>query len=195
MVPSLPRDEAPSDHSLQGMVMAFNVLSSIGLGLLVVIFLTAVLSPCVKRVSTWYTYILAWMAFCVTPLLVVGHQTHVDPPPSFASCVVDSALMYASRPFAGFATLSLILHLYLNVSSRLKHGDVQPCYIFCLIIVPPTLYLVMFLWILILGILNPDQVELEPGGFYCHLANPIPAIVGAGFVVFATSVALLIEGE
>ncbi|KAJ7683341.1 hypothetical protein B0H17DRAFT_1137830 [Mycena rosella] len=159
------------------MVTTFNALSLVGLVLLAIVFLTAVLSPSVKRVSTWYTYMLAWMVFSVTPFLVVGHQTSLDPPPAFTPCLVDSALMYASRPFAGLATLSLILHLYLIISSRLKQGDVHPHYVFGL------------------GIQNSYQVELEPGGFYCHLANPLPAIVGAAFVGFATSVALLVEGE
>ncbi|KAJ7450859.1 hypothetical protein FB451DRAFT_716800 [Mycena latifolia] len=190
----VPRDQDDAaDNYLQAMVAAFNIISIIGFVLLGAVFCTAVLSPNVHRVSTWYTYILAWMAFCITPFLVFGHQTHLDPPSSFASCVVDSALMYASRPLAAFATLSLILHLYNNVSSRLKQGHVHPNFVFALIVVPPTSYFFMFLWTLLLGIRNPHQVELEPGGFYCHLANSVPAIVGAALVVFATSIALLVE--
>jgi hypothetical protein len=90
-------DQAP-DHSLQVVVLTFNILSAIGFVLLAAVFFTALLSPGVKRVSTWYSYMLAWMVFCITPFLVIGHQTHLDPPPSFATCVLDSALMYASRP-------------------------------------------------------------------------------------------------
>jgi len=183
----------PQDVSLQAGVMAFNILSAIGFVLLAAVFLTALLSSSVRRVSTWYSYMLAWMAFCVTPFLVIGHQTHSDSPPSFAPCLLDSALMYASRPFAGFATLSLILQLYLNVSCRLKRGEVRPEVVFMLLAVPPFLYLIIFLWTLIFGALNPDQVELEPGGFYCHLTTQLPAIVCGALVVFATSAALLIE--
>ncbi|KAJ7111322.1 hypothetical protein C8R44DRAFT_856628 [Mycena epipterygia] len=192
----VPRDEAPgvaSDDSLQASITAFNILSATGFILLTAIFLTALLSARVKRVSTWYIYILAWMAFCITPFLLIGHQTNLDPSPSFAVCAVDAALMYASRPFAAFATLSLVIHLYLNVSTRLKQGEVRPRCILSLIVVPPTLYIVIFLWTLILGIRNPDQVELEPGGFYCHLTTSIPAIVGAALVVLGTALALLVE--
>ncbi|KAJ7154023.1 hypothetical protein C8R43DRAFT_444597 [Mycena crocata] len=192
-----PRDQASedvsTDSSLQVRVIAFDIISAIGLLLLTAVFFTALLSPSVKRVSTWYTYILAWMAFCVTPFLVVGHQTQLDPPPSFVLCAIDSALMYASRPFAAFATLSLIIHLYLNVSSRLKHGEVRPEWIFALIIVPPILFLIIFLWTLILGVVRPDQVELEPGGFYCHLSDSLPANVGAALVACGTSLALVVE--
>ncbi|KAJ7915908.1 hypothetical protein B0H13DRAFT_1999165 [Mycena leptocephala] len=183
------RDQAP-DHSLQVVVLTFNILSAIGFVLLAAVFFTALLSPGVKRVSTWYSYMLAWMVFCITPFLVIGH---LDPPPSFATCVLDSALMYASRPIAAFATLSLISQLYLNVSCRLKLGEVRPECVYVLLAVPPLLYLIIFLWTSIFGILNPDQVELEPGGFYCHLQTPLPAIVGGALVVFATSVALVVE--
>ncbi|KAJ7754094.1 hypothetical protein B0H16DRAFT_1543650 [Mycena metata] len=182
------------DNALQLAVMVFNILSALGFFFLAAILLTALLSSRVRRVSTWYGYILAWMAFCIPPSLVIGHQTHLDSPPSFQSCVVDSALMYASRPFAGFATLSLVLQMYLNVSTRLKHGEVGKKWLFGLIALPPAMYLFMFLWTLAVGINNPSQVELEPTGFYCHLNNPVPAIVGAALVVFTTSLALIVEG-
>ncbi|KAJ7654114.1 hypothetical protein DFH06DRAFT_1203655 [Mycena polygramma] len=188
-----PARRVEAASSLQPWVMAYDIISAIGFMLLAAVFLTVVLSSSVKRVSTWYSYMVAWMIFCITPFLVIGHQTPLDAPPSFAPCVVDSAFMYASRPFAGFATLSLIVQLYLNVSRRLKHGQVRAEFVFVLLVVPPTLYLILFLWTLILGVLNPNQVELEPGGFYCHLDNQLPAIVCAAFVAFATSAALLIE--
>jgi len=188
------RDQVVSDSSsLQAWVMAFNILSALGFILLAVVFFTALLSPNVKRVSTWYSYMLAWMAFCITPFLVIGHQTHFDPPPSFAPCVIDSALMYASRPFAAFGTLSLILQLYSNVSTRLKRGEARPESVFVLLVIPPILYLIMFLWTFILGIADPERVELEPGGFYCHIDKPSPSIVGACLVLLATSAALVIE--
>ncbi|KAJ7506980.1 hypothetical protein B0H11DRAFT_2218818 [Mycena galericulata] len=191
---SLFRPRADNDGpSLQAAIMAFNILSAIGFVLLTAVFFTALLSSSVKRVSTWYTYILAWMVFCITPFLILGHQTHLDPPPSFAACVVDSALMYSSRPFAAFATLALILHLYLNISTRLKQGEVRPEYVYGLMVLPPALYLILLIYTLLFGIHNEDQVELEQGGFYCRLASPTPAIVGAAFVVFGTLVALLIE--
>ncbi|KAJ6588030.1 hypothetical protein B0H19DRAFT_197340 [Mycena capillaripes] len=193
LVAQTSRDQVPADASSQAAVMAFNIISAIGFILLAAVFFTALLSSSVRRVSTWYLYMLAWMAFCITPFLVIGHQTRLDPPPSFVPCVIDSALMYASRPFAGFATLSLIVQLYLNISCRLKRGEVRPECVFVLLAVPPILYLIIFLSTLIVGALNPDQVELEPGGFYCHLNNSIPAIVVGALVVFASSAALLVE--
>ncbi|KAJ7898071.1 hypothetical protein B0H13DRAFT_2032389 [Mycena leptocephala] len=189
------RDQAVSDSSsLPAWVMAFNILSALGFISVALVFFTAILSPNVKRVSTWYLYMLAWWAFTTPPWLVIGHQTHFDSPPSFPLCVLDSALVYASCPFAAFGTLSLILQLYLNVSTRLKGGEVRSGSRFVLLGIPPILYLIMFLWTFILGIVNPDQVELEPGGFYCHLDQTPPTIVAACLVLFATSAALVIEG-
>ncbi|KAJ7460252.1 hypothetical protein FB451DRAFT_1371724 [Mycena latifolia] len=190
------RDQAVSDSpSLHAWVMAFDILSGLGFILLAVVFFTALLSSRVKRVSTWYCYMVAWMAFCITPFLVIGHQTHADPPPSFAPCVVNSALMYASRPFAAFGTLSLILQLYLNVSTRLKHREVRPGSVFVLLVMPPTLHFITFLTALILGIVKPTQVKLEPGGFYCHIqvAHSLPAGIIACFVLFATVACVVIE--
>ncbi|KAJ7830859.1 hypothetical protein B0H13DRAFT_2113970 [Mycena leptocephala] len=194
------RDQASQDvsdsSSLRIWVMVFNILSAIGFLALAAVFLTVLLSPSVKRVSTWYSYILAWMVFCITPFLVIGHQTHFDHPPSFAPCVVDSALMYASRPFAAFATLSIILQLYLNVSTRLNRGEVRPESVYALLVIPLMLYLIMFLWTFIRGIVIPDQVELEPGGFYCHLSGPLPWVPSYRWrrlVGLATTAALLVE--
>ncbi|KAJ7850756.1 hypothetical protein B0H13DRAFT_2086641 [Mycena leptocephala] len=180
-----------SDPSLQIWVMAFNILSGIGFLAPAAVFFTVLLSPSVKRVSTWYSYILAWMVFCITPFLVIGHQTHFDPPPSFAPCVVDSALMYASPDRSP--------QLYLNVSTRLNRGEVRPESVYVLLVIPPMLCLIMFIWIFIerllsyRGIVIPDQVELEPGGFYCHLSGQLPAIVGGVLVGFATTAALVVE--
>ncbi|KAJ7209246.1 hypothetical protein GGX14DRAFT_109669 [Mycena pura] len=193
----LPRDqpsefEETADGPLQAAIMAFNILSATGFILLLVIFFTAWLSSNVKRVSTWYMYILAWTVFCITPFPVIGHQTHSNPP-SFATCVVDSALMYASRPLVAFGTLSLILHLYFNVSTRLRRDQVRPHIVLCLLVLPPILYLVIFLWTLILGFRNPSEVEVEPGGFYCHIANPLPATIDAVLVGSAACAVLLTQ--
>ncbi|KAJ7250758.1 hypothetical protein C8J57DRAFT_1354770 [Mycena rebaudengoi] len=186
----LGADEAAD--ALRLWVCAFNVVTTFGFCLLAVIFLTAVLASSVKRISTWYGYILAWMAFCITPFLVFGHQTYLDTPPSFHVCLVDSAIMYASRPLAAFSTLALVVHLYLNISAQLKH-KARPNSVSCLLIIPPITHLGMFLWTLILGLRNPDLVELEPGGFYCHLTNSLPGIVGAALVGFATFLVLLFQ--
>ncbi|KAJ6453533.1 hypothetical protein C8R45DRAFT_1038994 [Mycena sanguinolenta] len=191
--PAVSSDPSLSS-SLHAWIMAYNILSGIGLISLGVVFLTALLAPTVRRVSTWYGYMISWMAMCIPAFLVIGHQTPgLEPPPAFAPCALDAALMYASRPFVAFGTLSLLSQLYLHVSTRLKRGQVRPEFVFVFLFVPPILYLFMFLWTFILGIANPDLVELEPGGFYCHINIASPAIVGACLVVFATSAALVIE--
>ncbi|KAJ6625229.1 hypothetical protein B0H10DRAFT_660474 [Mycena sp. CBHHK59/15] len=193
----MPPDYDPFEndpaHTLRIWVRVFDVISAVGFLLLGAVFFTALLSPSVKRISTWYANILAWMVFCITPFLVVGHQTHLDPPPSFSACVVDSALMYASRPLAAFSSLALVLHLFFNVSTQLKHGEARPQHVFLLLIIPPLLYIIFFLWTLMLGLLYPDLVELEPSGFYCHLKPAIPAIVVAAFVAFTTSCVIVLE--
>ncbi|KAJ7865138.1 hypothetical protein B0H14DRAFT_2734689 [Mycena olivaceomarginata] len=188
------RDQVVSDSpSLPVWIMAFDILSALGFISVALVFLTVLLSPNVNRVSTWYLYMLAWWSFTLSPFLVIDHQTHFDPPPSFALCLVDSALIYASCPFAAFATLSLILQLYFNIITRMKGGNIRPVSGFVLLVIPPILYLFMFLWTLIFGIVNPDRVKLEPGGLYCHLDHSPQSIVGACLVLLATFAALVIE--
>ncbi|KAJ7291560.1 hypothetical protein C8J57DRAFT_1705127 [Mycena rebaudengoi] len=178
-------DPTDSARSLRLWVSAFNILTIIGFIFLAVVFLTALLSPRVNRIATWYGYMLAWMVFCIVPFFVFGHQTYLDTSPSFYVCLVDSSVMYASRPLAAFSTLALVVHLYLNMSARLKEGKVHPRHVFWLLVFPPIIYVIMFLWTLILGLRTHDQVELEPGGFYCHLASGVPAVVSASLVGLA----------
>ncbi|KAJ6540564.1 hypothetical protein B0H19DRAFT_1269132 [Mycena capillaripes] len=190
------RDQGVSDSpSLPIWIMAFDILSALGFISVALVFLTALLSPNVKRVSMWYLYMLAWWTFTLSPFLVIGHQTQFDSPPSFALCLVDSALIYASCPFAAFATLSLILQLYLSITTRMKGENIKPVSGFVLLAIPPIMYLFMFVWTLILGIINPDRVELEPGGLYCHLDHSPQSIVAACLVLLATSIAFVIEGK
>ncbi|KAJ6453554.1 hypothetical protein C8R45DRAFT_1223142 [Mycena sanguinolenta] len=180
------RDLAVSDisYSLQVWIMAFNILSALGFVSLAIVFFTALLSPSVKRL---------WMVFCIPPFLVIGHQTPFEPPPSFAPCAIGSAMMYASRPFAAFGSLSLILQLYLCICTGLKRGQVRPHIVLVLLVIPPVLYLIILLWTSILGITNPEQVALAHGGFYCGLNIESPAIFGACLVVLATTASLVIE--
>ncbi|KAJ7467730.1 hypothetical protein FB451DRAFT_1259250 [Mycena latifolia] len=181
--------------SLRAAVSAFNTLAVLGFVLLVGILLTACLSPCVRRrrVSTWYTYIIAWAIFCITPFPVLGHQTHADPAPSFAACVADTAIVYASTPLAAFATFALILHLYINVSAGLKRSQVHPTVRFFLMATPLAVYCIVFLLVLALGLRNPEIVELKDGGFYCHLKISWPAMLCASLDVFGTVAAVVAE--
>ncbi|KAF7331286.1 hypothetical protein MKEN_00005700 [Mycena kentingensis (nom. inval.)] len=163
-------------------ITAFNVLSTTGFFLLLAILLTAALSRSVYRVSTWYTYMLAWMVFCITPFPMLGHQTRLDAPPAWGTCLADAALMYASRPYAGFATLALLLQLYVTVKTRIQRTQIPRYFVPILMILPPVSWIALVLAIVITGIRNPTLVELEPGGFYCHLSSPAPAVAVASLI-------------
>ncbi|KAF7292139.1 hypothetical protein MIND_01240900 [Mycena indigotica] len=174
-------------------VMAFNILSATGFILLLLTFVTAALSRTVRRVSTWYTYIAAWAIYCLIPFPILGHQTRFTSPPGLLPCAVDAAMMYASRPYAGFATLALLLHLYITISTRLKRTHVPRWFVVFLMTFPVLVYLSLFLGTLIVGLRNASLVELEPGGYYCHLTTPIPTIICAALVGFVTIAVLVIE--
>ena len=76
----------------QAPTIAFDALVILGLVLLVVTFLTAWLSPSVKRTPTWYSFIFAGILAAVSKTLLFGHQG--GPAPNTSLCFVQAILVY-----------------------------------------------------------------------------------------------------
>src|SRR6266498_1561310 len=79
-------------------VRAFLALNFVGgIGLLLVI-VTAIFSPNVKRLPTWFSFCASWIFSCIsyTLLTLAGQQftTH----PSYPLCFTQAALVYAVPP-------------------------------------------------------------------------------------------------
>ena len=76
----------------QAPTIIFDVLILSGLVLLVVVLLTAWLSPSVKRAPTWYSFFIAGVLFAVTKVLLIGRQA--GPAPNKTLCFVQGILVY-----------------------------------------------------------------------------------------------------
>lgn len=75
-------------------IAAFDSLYLVSLLSLLAIFSTACASPRIRRFSTWYTFLLAWIFEAVSKLLLVGQQTSPIPP-QFGICVAQASLINA----------------------------------------------------------------------------------------------------
>ncbi|PPQ79046.1 hypothetical protein CVT25_002355 [Psilocybe cyanescens] len=100
-------------------IAAFDSLYLVSLLSLLAIFSTACASPRIRRFSTWYTFLLAWIFEAVSKLLLVGQQTSPIPP-QFGICVAQASLINAIPVLCAFYAVTYILQTYLTVMAILK---------------------------------------------------------------------------
>lgn len=81
---------------MAGNFVAFNTIEIIGLIGALVIISTAVLSPSIHRLSTWYLVLGSGAAYSFSMLLLAMAHGQTGPDPTFSLCVVQSALIYSS---------------------------------------------------------------------------------------------------
>jgi hypothetical protein len=91
-------------------VRAFVALNFVGGIGLFVVTLTAIFSPKVRRLPTWYNFCVSWILSCIsyTLLTFAGQQTTSSP--SHSLCFAQSVLIYAVPPLSvSFHCFQLIL--------------------------------------------------------------------------------------
>ncbi|PPQ69979.1 hypothetical protein CVT25_001531 [Psilocybe cyanescens] len=76
-------------------IRAFDIIYLIGLLSLLAILITACTSSRIRRLSTWYTFLLAWIFEALSKLLLVGQQTS-PVSPRFGLCVVQASFINAT---------------------------------------------------------------------------------------------------
>lgn len=78
------------------LMVAFNAIETVGLvGALIVIF-TAILSPSIQRLPTWYLVLCSGAVYSFSMLILPMAQRQSGPEPGFALCLFQGALIYAS---------------------------------------------------------------------------------------------------
>ncbi|KAL4264672.1 hypothetical protein AB1N83_003958 [Pleurotus pulmonarius] len=185
-----PKDTG-SDLSQPQLIWVFNALLSAGALQLIVIFLTALLSKRVRRVVTWYMFIFAWIIHSLSFLFIAGRQ--VGSPPTIGVCLIGSALIYASPPLTGFATLILVLQLFLNVSfgrSMEKRKQIEG-YFHIALMLPP----MMFTLVVAGVIAEPKCITRDQSGMICHLDDPGSVIWNTVILTLCVSLVLLAGGS
>ncbi|KAK7440061.1 hypothetical protein VKT23_017311 [Stygiomarasmius scandens] len=173
--------------SQPGIIGVYNFLQVFGLISVLLVFSTAALSPRVRRATIWYIFMFGWIIWCISHLLLVGHQT--GGPPARGLCTFQAALVYAGPPANACATLGILLQLYFSVRSTLKQNNSPPLWQTVMVNAAPLItYVCVFLESLLYGGLMPERVERDPTGIFCHISTPVPALTSAALVaIFSIS--------
>ncbi|THU93828.1 hypothetical protein K435DRAFT_182881 [Dendrothele bispora CBS 962.96] len=187
--------EAETGSSLDShltLIEVYIFLQIFGLISVFLVFFTAVLSSRIRRTTTWYIFMVGWIMWCISFLLLAGHQTGA--PPGQGLCTFQAALVYAGPPGNACATLSILLQLHFSMKSTLEQKGDPPMWQTVMVNSgPPVLYVCIFLESLLYGILRPSQVEREAAGMYCHISAPYPSIISAVLVAILCICMIILE--
>ncbi|KAF8216584.1 hypothetical protein K438DRAFT_1953500 [Mycena galopus ATCC 62051] len=175
---SVPDPDGTSSLAVLYYALEIAAIVFIGLGIL-----PALLTGRVSRTTTWYAFMLSWMWYSITNVLLAGRQSSTEPP--FSLCLFQAGLIYASPVFTCATGLAFIIELYLRL------GSLKPVQ---LIVAPLLLNLTVFLEVIIYGLHNRSSVRLNPSGLYCHIATDIQTDFASILVILLIIPTILIEG-
>ncbi|GLB38954.1 hypothetical protein LshimejAT787_0601160 [Lyophyllum shimeji] len=176
--------------------LAFIVLQLVGGCGLLIVLLTAAIGRGVKRYSTWYSFGASWVFSCVCYTLLAFAGQRTGPDPEFGLCVIQMALIYAAPSLTACTTLSLIIHMLLNLRRLLANAPFRTNSgaVAALLIVPYLVWLAEFLGVLLYGISTPDTVRRSLNGTYCNSKNPLLSKISALIVVCCTVLTVALQG-
>ncbi|KAF8827285.1 hypothetical protein HHX47_DHR5001124 [Lentinula edodes] len=172
-------------------IWIFNGLQIFGFIALTTLTLTAFFSSHIKRAATWYTFMIGWIFWCISYFALIGQQT--GDCPGFGFCLFQAALIYAGPPANACASLAILLQLRLSMNFDLYGSGNQKWQSIMLIAAPPVVYILVFIATLVYGLLNAAEVQRDPTGMYCNLANGIPTKISAGLVAIFCIAMLIYE--
>lgn len=177
--------------------IAFQLIAASGLTLTV---LTAALNRSVRRMSTWYSFIISWIISSVSyAFLTLGgvkQDRGEEYVPPFALCLVQSALVYGVLILLSLAKLSFVTHTFVNLRSSLSKGEkrgLSTTAIYIFLVGPYIVFLALFLWILLYGISYPEIISLNENGMYCQQNIPILTCLTTAMVLVITLVVFSVE--
>ncbi|KAF9458171.1 hypothetical protein BDZ94DRAFT_1271413 [Collybia nuda] len=190
------RDIHGDKGSYERVVEAFIALELSGACGLLAILLTAIFGPDVKRYSTWYSFGASWIFSCISYTLLFTSGQLYRPLPDYGLCVVQTALIYAAPTLTACTTLSLIVHMLLNVRRVLADAPfkTKSGAVLALLIVPYIVWLVSFTGVLLYGISNPETIRKSLNGTYCDSTNPMLSKISSLVVVSCMVLIIAIQG-
>ncbi|KAJ7931575.1 hypothetical protein B0H13DRAFT_1958882 [Mycena leptocephala] len=189
--------------------IVFDVLQLLALVLLVAMLLPALLSQSVYRQKSWFNLVVACVFYCISFLLLLGHQSGPEPP--FPLCIFQAGLIYAAPPSYAIDTpsslsdpqihrvaaagLVFVAELYLRLSSTLCARQVNERHVTILLFISPLAHFIVF-WVAIFTGLSRGGsllVHRSTGGLYCDIDSSTPTLTtGITVIVF---VIMMIIGE
>ncbi|KAK0444331.1 hypothetical protein EV421DRAFT_389954 [Armillaria borealis] len=172
-------------------ITLFDILQGLVFLLLVLVFLTARFSTTVNRSKTWFMFIGSIMEWCASYLIIIGQQTGDGP--SIGLCTFQAAMIYSSNPFVTSAALSLTFELFIKLKAALNRtGPLSEKWAWGLVLFPPSIYLVVFIWVIAVGIGHPNLVERDNLSMFCHIRVSEDIGLAQPFVVSATVTLLVL---
>ncbi|KAJ7585065.1 hypothetical protein C8J56DRAFT_141799 [Mycena floridula] len=171
-------------------VSIFLGLHAAGLVLLTAVFLTALLSSSIYRMSTWFMFIFSYMFYCTSYLLLGGHNCDSIPPATL--CNIQGGLVYAAPVLASFSTLSYVLEIFAGLMKHIRHTKVPPTYIVWLRTVPYVVSAVVLFEALLVALVH--EVTPNSDHMYCHITSKIPSTVTAIVIVFPLLGVVILQG-
>ncbi|KAJ3724155.1 hypothetical protein DFJ43DRAFT_1158005 [Lentinula guzmanii] len=190
---------------------AFIALQLLGAFFFFLVAITAAFSSRVKRYATWYSFCASWVisGISYSLMLVVEayagaqglHRWHPNVEVGSVEwkaekvCMTQAAFIYASPALTGFTSLAMCFHvlLYVRVALEVPMGRVKAMTTTVLVVVPYVIWVIMFAVLFQLSQAQPNTVELDRSGYYCHLALPEPVAVCSGIAIFASISVAIVE--
>ncbi|KAF8892335.1 hypothetical protein CPB84DRAFT_1783743 [Gymnopilus junonius] len=171
----------------------FNVVVFLGLALLIAILATACFSrgsERIHRTATWFTLLSSGVLLNIVQVLVIGQQVGLAP--NRPICIAQGILIYPTTSFFALMCTSHIIQLYLL--TRTGSLSLPPTDILWLNIVPISLSFLIFILATIIGLLDRSQVQRDPSGFRCHIANPKAPDITIAVSITGGVIVLVLEG-
>ncbi|KAJ8520742.1 hypothetical protein ONZ45_g2487 [Pleurotus djamor] len=191
-------DDTGSPLTGPQLVWVFDGLLVSGLIQLVAVFLTALLSKRVRRFASWYIFIASWIVHSISFLFIAGRQATSRP--SAEVCLAQTAMIYASPALTAYATLILILQLYVSVSPDLTCEDIRQTmeyfrimYTKLFMLPPMVFFLVVFEVMAIAMHIQGDDIERDLTGMICHMRPPLVATTNTVVIGIGTLAIVYLE--
>ncbi|KAF9060327.1 hypothetical protein BDP27DRAFT_1339813 [Rhodocollybia butyracea] len=179
---------------MSSVTVAFNVVQATGLASALIIIVTAVLTPSVPRLSTWYLVLCSSAGYSLSMLLLaMAHgQSGTEPNPTL--CLIQGALIYAGPIWLMSSVCIFAFQIYLTTVFYVKHysGPIHHNSKW-LPASPVILFFLILVSMLTAGILRPEIVGRDSTLFFCHFTNGTGTYAVTVLSVICAIVALVSE--
>jgi len=190
-------EQTKDGSSIETLVWIFVALQGSGCIGILILLITAWLSPSVKRYPTWYSLGIAWVIQSFTYMLLLIGGQQMNPKPDVTLCRFQASLVYACAVMVSFATLALFIQLWQQVSTvRSGAGPMHTRRLMSYLIVTPyVMFTVMVIASAVVISVQPNSVVLETGMF-CGISadNYKMGKVSSGLVILTTGGAVIFQG-
>ncbi|KAF7308009.1 hypothetical protein MKEN_01162600 [Mycena kentingensis (nom. inval.)] len=173
-------------------IVAGNVLLGLACALLLMIVLLAWLSGA-QRMTTWYLLLLSSAAYCLSFLVLVGHQRGPEPP--LQVCALSAVFIYSAPPIVAGGVLLFVIELHLRMTSILASkamGEKLVRFAPWGIVIS---HLIPFWTSLVTGLSDVTNIKRDSSGVFCHIENSlVPTALTGTMVVLYMILMFIVEG-